>query len=552
MAVLTAITSWTVADVQHFARRAGFGLTPAEASTLQVQAPDTAIDAWIDGSGTAYDPAAFTAALATADVVTEAQVNANTSVAGSVNVPAVPAPHAFLVEGANAWRNNLNTAQALCAWRMQHNPYAFQERLALFWHNLFATGWHKVNNAALMLKQFQLFRSQGLARFDDLLVAVSKDPAMCIWLDSVLNNASGTNIPNENYAREALELYSLGADNGYNQTDITQLARALSGWSFTFAEADYVTNPANPNQRTAADGHFRVYDGSAISPDTRLWNSQTRATSYNMHGTGTISLFGQTLDITTTAGGWAKGENALRSIVTSRGANCAQFLAKRLLTHFVTTDYSAQDLSDVAAMIQTAGFDLRVVMKTLLKSQYFFDPANRHALAEGPVSWTVRAARMLCPSLASASAQTPKGYPAWRLATNNANTFDQTGMKLLDPSGPNGWNEHTAWLNSNTMRYRTKVAAALALGETRSSNGTVYPLFPTFVATDWFPAAPATAQAVYDRLVALLQPGSIPASVSTAWLSALWPATFAWDAASQTKARELAFLILCSPAGQLY
>jgi len=550
MANLSAITAWSLADAQHFARRAGFGLTPEDALALQAQAPGAAIDAWIDG--TAYSLSAFTTALATADVVTEPLVTASTTDLPSVDVPAVPGPHAFLVEGAEAWRNSLNTAQALCAWRMQQNPYAFQERMALFWHNLFATGWHKVDNAALMLKQFQLFRSQGLARFDDLLVAVSKDPAMLIWLDSVLNNAAGSNIPNENYAREAMELYSLGADNGYNQVDITQLARALSGWSFTFAEADYIPNPASPSQKKVANAHFKVYDGTVISPDTRVWWGGTATISYTMHGTGTISLFGQSLDITTTANGWAKGENALRSILTARVANCAQFLAKRMLTHFVTTGYTPQDFDDVTAMIQASNFDLRLVMKTLLKSQYFFDPANRFALVEGPVSWLVRAARMLCPPLPSASGQTPKGYPAWRLVTNNANTFDQMGMKLLDASGPNGWKEHTAWLNSNTMRYRTKAAAAVALGELRSYNSTTYTLFPTFPTTDWFPAAPATAQAVYDRLTALLQPAAIPASVSAAWLAALWPSTFTWDATSQTKARELAFLILCSPAGQLY
>jgi hypothetical protein len=142
MAVLTAISSWSVADVQHFARRAGFGLTPSDAAALQAQAPGTAIDAWIDGTGTAYDLTAFTAALASADVVAEPTVTASTTDPGSVDVPAVAAPHAFLAEGANAWRNNLNTAQALCAGRMQHDPYAVQERMALFRHNLFATGWH--------------------------------------------------------------------------------------------------------------------------------------------------------------------------------------------------------------------------------------------------------------------------------------------------------------------------------------------------------------------------------------------------------------------------
>ncbi len=548
MAVLTAITAWTVADVQHFARRAGFGLSPEDAATLAAQAPGTAIDAWIDG--TALDPTAYQAAAATADVVLEPLISASTSVAGSVDVPAVQPPHPFLVEGADAWRNSLNTAQALTAWRMQHNPYAFQERMALFWHNLFATGWHKVNNAALMLKQYQTFRTLGLAKFDDLLVAVSQDPAMAVWLDSVLNNAAGTKVANENYAREVMELYSLGADNGYNQADITQLARALSGWSFTYADADLKVNPANPNVKYPADARFKVYDGSAIAPDTRLWYGGTATNSPNMHAAGTVSYLGQTFDVTTT-GGLAKGENALRSILTSRGPNCAQFLARRLLTHFVTATYSAMDLADVQAMIQAAGFDLRAVLKTLLKSQYFFDPANRFALAEGPVSWTVRAARMLCPALAVASAATPKGYPAWRLVTNAATTFDQAGMKLFDPTGPNGWKEHTAWLNSNTIRYRGKLAAALALAETRSYSGTTYPLFPTAV-TAWFPAAPASPQDVLTRLTALLQPAPLPASVTAGWLAALWPSTFTWDAASQAKARELAFLILCSPAGQLY
>ena len=168
------------------------------------------------------------------------------------------------------------------------------------------------------------------------------------------------------------------------------------------------------------------------------------------------------------------------------------------------------------------------------------------------MSWTVRAARMLCPSLSAASAQTPRGYPAWRLVTNSATTFDEAGMKVLDPSGPNGWKEHTAWLNSNTMRYRAKLAAALTLNETRTYNSVVYPLFPAAITVDWFPTAPTSPQAVYDRLVVLLQPAPIPATVSSAWLAALWPAAFTWDTAAQTKARELAFLILCSPSGQLY
>jgi len=190
-------------------------------------------------------------------------------------------------------------------------------------------------------------------------------------------------------------------------------------------------------------------------------------------------------------------------------------------------------------------------MKTLLKSRFFFDPANRFALVEGPVSWSVRAARALGYDLATADAQSPKGFPAWALVTAS---FDQAGMKLLDPSGPNGWSEDDSWLNSGTIRYRTRMAAAVALAE-QSSTGTpsvTYRLFPSDVAR-WFPTPPASPQAVLDRLVALLQPAPFPAPLGAAWLQALWPSTFNWNASdAQDKARQLAYLVLCSPAGQLY
>ena len=558
----TPISNWDAQAVLHFARRAGFGITPEHATTLAAQDPVTVINGWVNGSvAAAPNPSdgasLFSTVLANqADVVTQGQVTANTTVPGAVTVPAVPAPHGFLTEGTDAWRNSLSAGQAQCAWRMQYAPFSFKERMALFWHNLFATGHHKVNNIALLLKQYELFRSNGLGSFGDLLVAVSKDPAMALWLDSVSNNAASTSAPNENYAREAMELYSLGVDNGYNQTDITQLARALSGWSFVIPNASWVVNPASPNQFTAADGIFTVYQGQTLPANTRGWYGGTPANLSRMHPTGatnditTINLQWQSgLNLVTAAAGQAPGENALRSILTGRATECSEFLAKRLLLHFVTPAFSTQDYQDLASVIRSAGFDLAAVLKTLLASTYFFMPDKRYALVEGPVSWIVRAARLLGPDLNTADTQNPKGFPAWRVITNPY--FDQAGMKLLDPSGPNGWHEHSAWLNSNTMRYRTKLAAALALAETYNTGAETLTLFPTSVDA-WFPVAPTTALAVHDRLVALLQPAAIPTAVRDAWLAALWPSGFTWDATAKTKARELAFLLLCSPFAQLY
>jgi len=544
MADLTPKTSWTAEDAAHLARRAGFGISPEAAAALATQTVDAAVNAWVDGGA---DRKAMDAVLAaSADVVDEPSRKASTT-AGSVDVPAVPAPHPFLVQGVDAWRNDFARAQAYLAFRMQYDPYPFAERMGLFCHNLFATGWHKVDNVALMLNQYQTFRAHGLDNFDDLLVLVSKDPAMAIWLDLVDNDAAGGNVPNENYAREVMELYSLGADNGYNQTDITQLARALSGWSFTVPASSAIVDPTNPDNLTAAGGNFRVYDGSA-NPDAYLRDLQLQANLPKMHGTGTITYLGQTFDIAKPPSGMVPGEDALRSIVTSRAVQCSQFLAQRLLIHFVTGRFTEGDLTDVAAMIRAAGFNLRSVMKTLLKSNYFFAASNRFALVEGPVSWTVRAARALGYDLASADAISPKGFPAW---SNVADPyFEEAGMKLLDPIGPNGWKEDVGWMNSNTIRYRTKIAAAVALGAGAPDSSDAR-LFPSDV-NRWFPTAPASPADVLGRLVALLQPGAIPAAVSTAWLQALWPSGFTWETAAQGNARVLAYLILCSPAGQVY
>jgi uncharacterized protein (DUF1800 family) len=557
MADLTPISSWTADDALHLGRRAGFGLTPEAAAALASQDPTTAIEAWVDGTG--LDTAAFDSVWA--DRADPVWLSAVGAAAGGTDVPAVNQAHAYLVTGADAWRNSLSRAQASWAFRMQYHPYAFAERMALFFTNLFATGYTKVGNAALMLQQIETLRQGATGKFDDLLVAVSKDPAMALWLDSVLNNAAGSSVPNENYAREVMELYSLGADNGYNQTDITQLALALSGWSFVVDPADLSVSPADPGNKVAARGRFQVYDGSTLAASAYRYNNlDTLATTVpNRHVNAArgsaIAFLGQTLDVSVPAqGGWAAGENALRSIFTARASNAAQFLASRLVLHFVSplARLGPTDVSDVAALIQANAFDLRATLKTLLKSRFFFDPANRFALVEGPVSWVVRAARMLGMDLATADAgsMTAKGFPSWATI---APFFEQGGMKLLDPNGPNGWKEDVAWLNSNTVRYRTRLASALALGETYSQGGSNVPLVPSDPAS-WFPVAPANPLDVFDRLVALLQPSPVPAAVRDAWIADLWPTgtTFTWDAAGQKKARELAFVILCSPESQVY
>ncbi|MBL0211081.1 MAG: DUF1800 family protein [Holophagaceae bacterium] len=503
--------SWAAPDVMHFARRAGFGVTPEAAATLAAQPIGATIDAWIDQNA---DMAAFNAALPKADVI-------NDPVRGAI--PADPAPHPFRLEG---WRrqSGIPNAQSHFAWRMQFNPNPLQEKLALFFHQLFATGAEKVDNTAFTVKQIDLFRAMGTAKFGDLLLAVSKDPAMMIWLDTVLNRVrpGSIDIPNENYAREILELYSLGVDNGYNQQDITNLAKALSGWTYT--PLDLQPDPNNPQLLRPNDAAFRV--------------------NTNVHATGSVAFLGTTFDIGAPSN---FGDACVAAILTQRGTNCAAFLAKRLLTFFVNPNASSAALSDLQSLILAQDFDLKAILKLLFKSAYFFDAGNRYNLYEGPVAWTVRMSRMLCPGLAAAVVPTLPSFPAWRAVVP---FFENAGQAVLDPAGPNGWAEHAGWINSNTARYRGKLAASLALGEILFGSQMI---FPSTVAS-WFPAAPASPQAVYDRLAALLQPAPVPAPVQANWLNGLWTSGFTWDssAATQAKVRELAFLILCSPHAQLH
>lgn len=503
--------SWTASDVMHFARRAGFGVTPEVAATLAAQPIVATIDAWVNQSA---DMTAFNAALAKADVI-------STGVNG--NIPADPAPHPFRLEG---WRRQggIPNAQGHFAWRMQFNPNPLQEKLALFYHQLFATGAEKVDNTAFTVKQIDLFRAMGTAKFGDLLLAVSKDPAMLIWLDTILDRVRpGTSdIPNENYAREVMELYSLGVDNGYNQQDITNLAKAISGWTYT--PLDIQADPNNPQIQRPNDGTFRV--------------------NMTYHATGTIQYLGGTFDIGSPSN---FGDGCIAAILSQRGNNCAAFLAKRLLTFFVNPNFSSTALTDLQNLILAQNFDMKAILKLVFKSAYFFDVSNRYNLYEGPVAWIVRMSRMLCPNLAAATVPALPSFPAWRAV---APYFHNSGQNLLDPAGPNGWAEHTGWINSNTARYRGKLAAALALAEIYTGNQL---LFPTTVAS-WFPNNPTTPQEVFNRLAALLQPAPIPSATQSAWLNSLWPSGFTWDnsAAVQRNVQDLVFLILCSPHAQLH
>src|SRR5260221_10097725 len=125
-----------------------------------------------------------------------------------------------------AARTNINLARGWWLTRMLEGPHPLREKMTLFWHNHFATSNAKVQNPARMFRQYELMHAHALGSFAELLQGMSKDPAMMVWLDTVQSKKGQ---PNENYARELMELFSLGIGN-YTEKDIREAARAFTGW----------------------------------------------------------------------------------------------------------------------------------------------------------------------------------------------------------------------------------------------------------------------------------------------------------------------------------
>src|SRR5581483_11963009 len=129
-----------------------------------------------------------------------------------------------------------NDVAHLRAWwlsRMLHSPHPLQEKITLFWHNHFATSYAKVQSTRFMLGQYELLRRHALGHFSEMLREMSSDPAMLIWLDG---RDSKKGNPNENYARELMELFSLGIGH-YTEQDIREAARAFTGWEIKGTQA---------------------------------------------------------------------------------------------------------------------------------------------------------------------------------------------------------------------------------------------------------------------------------------------------------------------------
>lgn len=296
------------------------------------------------------------------------------------------------------------SAGRLKAWwlyRMVMSPDPLRERLALLWHNHFATSNRKVQNLVFMRDQNELLRRHAFAPFGELLHAVVKHPAMLVWLDA---NSNRKGHPNENLARELMELFTLGEGN-YSEHDVREGARALTGW-------------------TVESGEFETREARHDAGDVRVLSN-----SKPMTGDDLIEVL---LDQPATA-------NRL-----------AWRLCGMLLGEGVATE---GDLAKLSAGLRENNLSIEWAVERILRSELFFATSNLRCRVAGPVEHIVGSLRAL---------ELRDPPPSTLLL---AEWSSRMGQDLFYPPNVGGWNEGRTWLSSRAIIARANFAHALASGD---------------------------------------------------------------------------------------
>ena len=183
----------TEKEISHLMRRIGFGGSKEEIDQLTNKSYDDAVDFLMDNSDENPVPK---------DLLRRYQIDLSDV-------------------------RSVNSSGAFWMYRLAHSKFPFDDKVALFWHRVFATGQNKLIQGKVMTTQIDMFKKHGLGSFENLLIELSKDPAMIMWLDNQDNHKDNIN---ENYGREILELFSMGVGN-YSEEDIKECSRAFTGWT---------------------------------------------------------------------------------------------------------------------------------------------------------------------------------------------------------------------------------------------------------------------------------------------------------------------------------
>jgi uncharacterized protein (DUF1800 family) len=475
---------WNRRLAAHLMRRAGFGGTPAQVDLLAGVSMEKAVDGLVHfpptpnlTDGPANLPKVYGAngqsLLAPGiDMMTRRRARAP-----QVNeIDTLPRPEAAMANGAPtpaetpvsgvdnallARRKALNMARrqayvAITEWwmgRMLTTPAPLQEKMTLFFHGHFTSADQKGITAQQLLNQNNLFRKNALGNFGDLTLKVAADPAMLRYLDNATNVAEH---PNENFARELMELFTLGHGN-YTEQDVREGARAFTGWTLTrpYIVGEFTFDPAKH------DGGRKTFLGK----------------SGNFNGTDIVNIIFNT-------------------------DAAPRFIATKLLEFFLYDDPEPQLVDAFAAEIRGHRYELAPAMSTLFRSNVFYSNRAYRALVKSPCEFVIGSMQLF------GMTQAPQ-------ATIGAMT--RMGQRLFYPPNVKGWDGGAAWLNSQTMLTRENFASGLMKTPTAIDAPFIPPGGPTIGAkaiADHLVAALVqgdASAASYQRLVAYLDGAGVSA-----------------------------------------
>ena len=382
-----AAVSWSPEAAAHLLRRAGFGGLPEDAEILEAAGLEGAVDRLLSDEGRELP----------APPPTDPSEHARRRDLQRARREGAAMDRR---EAGAFQRQTRETFDALQTWwldRMRADAGA-REKLTLFWHGHFATSQTKVRFNHLMLGQNETFRRLGAGPFRALCAAMVRDPAMLVWLDGRQSQAKA---PNENFAREIMELFTLG-EGHYTEEDIREAARCFTGWT------------------------VRMENGEAFFAPRR-------------HDHGRKQLFGKS--------GKFGAEDAV-DIICSQ-PRCAEFLAAKLWEFYAYPRPEPDLVESLAAHYRDHDLHTGELLRRIFTHPEFYSPRARATQVKSPVQWLVQAARetgrlLLPPGVAQPLAA-------------------ELGQNLFMPPSVKGWDGGTAWINSATLIRRSNTARLFAV-----------------------------------------------------------------------------------------
>ncbi len=374
----------------HLLNRAGFGGTPAEVEQIVALGPTRAVDALLNFPDKSAEEqnGKDVPEFSSIDGYPKTYRALRDTLAGKSIQERQELIKKFQMANAQA------DASTITWWlrRQAYGPYPLQEKLTLFWHGHFTSSAKDERMALLMWEQQELLRKRAAGNFGQFVRDISRDPAMLDYLNNTQNHKDH---PNENYARELMELFTLGIGN-YTEDDIKQSARAFTGWT---------------------------HDG-----DQFIFNRR-------QHDDGDKTFMGQ-------AGNF-DGDDII-SIILKQPA-CPKFIASKLYRYFVSDDLSDETAQNLADLFAGGQMELRPLLRTILTSRAFYSSDSIGAQIKCPIQLVVGTSRMM-------------GLPVPPIGVLRGPLINMGQMPLLPPN-VKGWPGGRNWINASTLfvRYNTAV-----------------------------------------------------------------------------------------------